>query len=50
MKNIPEVKPCEKCGTNWWDIGCIEYINGKWVKFMICTKCGNKVYYENCDD
>ena len=55
MKDIPKTKPCKKCGTNWWDIGHMECINGKWVKFMICTKCGNKVSYssidkEDCDD
>ena len=47
MRDIPRTKPCEKCGTNWWDIGHMEYISGKWVKFMVCTKCGNKVSYDD---
>ena len=45
-RDIPKTKPCEKCGAHWWDLGRMEYVNGAWVKFMVCTKCGNKVSYK----
>lgn len=50
VRDISGIKSCEKCGTDWWDMGHMEYINGKWIKFMICTKCGNKVSYVETDD
>lgn len=50
MRDIPKTKPCEKCGADWWDVGHMEYVNGKWTKFMVCTNCGNEVSYETTDD